>query len=109
MRHEIFTINNINDREEILSTLANLYTDEDFSGNNGAEYLWEKASESGFESNQEYVIDILKNSGLEGAELIESFFHQWLDNDYYYDEWTMETAEVGDTLVVSYAIVENDL
>jgi hypothetical protein len=109
MRHEIFTINNVNDKKEILDTLSGLYTDEDFSGNNGEEFTWNIALENGFNSSQEYVIDVLKNSGLEGEALIEAFFHQWLDKDDYYGEWTLETAEVGDTLVVSYAIVENDL
>ena len=109
LNHNIFIIEDINDREGVLNTLNGLYTDGDFLGINGAEYLWEEASESGFESNQGYTIDILKNSGLKGEELVVSFLHQWLDNDCYYGEWTMETAKINDGkgLAVSYAVVCN--
>ena len=107
MKHEIFMVNNINDREEVLNTLSHLYTDEDFNGDNGELFTMESALENGFESSQEYVVDVLKNSGLEGINLIKGFFHQWLDEDGYYGEWSLRTVEIGNAVIVSYAVIEN--
>ena len=109
LKHEIIVINNINDRKEVLDTLSDMYTDEDLSGNNGEEFTWESAVEQGFNSSQEYIVSLLDNSGLEGVDLVEAFLHQWFDHDSYYGEWTMETAEIGDsTVAISYAVIEGD-
>jgi hypothetical protein len=43
--------------DELLDILCN-FDNEDFNGNNGADYLWECAK--GYESNQEFVIDMLR-------------------------------------------------
>lgn len=96
MWHEIIKIKNINDKTEILETLSSLYTDEDFTGNNGEEFTWEEAIRSGFNSSQEYVIHELKESTLTGEKLILKFFSEWLDNDGYYINWDFESAEEED-------------
>ena len=108
VQQRLFKVNNIADREEILEVLSNLYTDEDFSGGNGEEFTYKDAIEQGFNSSQEYVISILKNSGLEGENLINSFFHQWLDNDSTCTEWIMNSTKVGTTVVFSVAIAYED-
>ena len=100
MRQEILIINDINNRKEILEELRFFYTDEDFCGNNGKEFTREEALESGFVSTQDYVIDVLKNSGLTGKELVGAFFKQWLDKDGYYEDWEIETYEEDNGRVI---------
>lgn len=108
IQQKVFKINDLMDREEILEVLSNLYTDEDFSGGNGEEYTFEEAIEQGFNSSQEYVISVLKNSGLEGKALINAFFHQWLNNDNSCVEWQMTDLTVDEsksTVVFAVAIL----
>lgn len=84
MFHSIATIENINDKQEVLATLS-IFDDEDFNGNNGDEYLWEMAQ--GYESNQEFVLDMLEKSDLTGEQLIYKYFEMWLSNDGYYEDY----------------------
>ncbi|MBO7732196.1 MAG: hypothetical protein J6S67_06580 [Methanobrevibacter sp.] len=110
LRNEIITIKDINNREEVLNTLGEFYTDEDFCGNNGEDFTWEEAIDNGFESTQEYIIDQLeKNENLKGEELILQFFREWLDNDGYYSDWKFESqTEKDGSYVCSVAIVQGD-
>ena len=96
--HEIITINDINDREEILETLANVYTDEDFCGNNGEEFTWADALENGFKSSQEYLVDLLRKDTLQlkGVRLIEEFFNRWFGSDGYYEYYEYESDMIDD-------------
>lgn len=91
--HEIITVKDINDKEEILETLSNVETDEDFNGNNGEEFTREIALENGFDTSQDYVVDKLRKSNLTGEDLIIAFFKEWLDGDCYYDQWDFESDE----------------
>ena len=108
LRQEIITIDNINDREEVLNILSDVYTDEDFCGNNGEDFTWEEALEEGFESTQDYVIDKLRKSDLNGIDLVQKFLSEWLDNDGYYTNWEVDYAEDGDKYVVACAITTGD-
>lgn len=106
--NHILIVDDINNKENILFQLQNLYTDEDFNGNNGEEYTWEQAIAEGFQSNQDYVINKLKNSDKTGIDLIESFFSEWLDSDYYYTKWELNHIEHNDTVFISVVIIEGD-
>ena len=104
LRQETIVIDDINNKEEILEILKYLETDEDFNGNNGKDYYWEETLEKGFKSNQDFVIDKLKNSNLNGENLILEFFREWLDNDGYYEEWKYDSFENDGKTIVSVAI-----
>ena len=110
VRNEIITIKDINNREEVLNALGEFYTDEDFCGNNGEEFTWEEATDKGFESTQEYVIDQLeKDENLKGEELILQFFREWLDNDGYYSDWKFKSQMKKDgSYTCSVAMVQGD-
>ena len=102
--HEIVLIDNINDQDKVLDTLRTLGTDEDFSGNNGEEYVWEIALENGFDSNQDYVIDELKSSNVVGSDLVKEFFRRWLDSDGYYREWEYKDYKNDNGLYVASVV-----
>ena len=105
MLHRIIIINDINDRDEILDVLSNIYTDEDFNGNNGEEYLWEEAE--GYNSNQEYVVDCIKKSDIKCSDMVYKFFSEWLDNDgYYYGKDIIEES-IGNSRIFSVVVEEN--
>ena len=108
IKHNTITINNLNDRGEILETLRYMTTDEDFCGNNGEEYTWTVALDNGFQSSQEYLVSELSKSDLNGIALVEKFLHEWIDNDSYYGILSVESAELNGGAVVSYAVVEGD-
>lgn len=105
MFHSIATIENINDKKEVLATLS-IFDDEDFNGNNGDEYLWEVAK--GFESNQDYVLDTLDKSDLTGEQLVYMYFDMWLGNDGYYGDYDVIVDSFSDNkAVVSVAYETN--
>lgn len=105
MFHSIATIENINDKEEVLTTLS-FFDDEDFNGNNGDEYLWEIAQ--GYESNQEFVLDMLEKSDLTGEQLIYKYFEMWLGNDGYYEDYDVIVDNFSDNkAVISIAYETN--
>ena len=108
LEQRIVIIRNTNNKDEILEELRFLYTDEDFNGNNGKEFTWEVALENGFVSSQDYVIDQLKKSDLEGVDLVKKFFVDWLDSDGYYTDWNLEVTDVNGATVISVAIVIGD-
>lgn len=99
------TIENINDKEEVLATLS-FFDDEDFNGNNGDEYLWEMAQ--GFESNQDYVLDTLKKSDLTGEQLVYEYFDMWMGVDGYYEDYEVIVDTFSDNkAVISIAYETN--
>lgn len=106
--HRTILINNIQDKEEILNTLYNIYTDEDFNGNNGEEYISEKALEGGFTSNQEYTLSELRKSNLTGEDLITTFFNEWLGKDYYYSNINIDSFEQDGKTIVTVTYTFGD-
>lgn len=67
--------------------------DDDFSGENGEECLWDIAKENGCFNNAEYTETILHKAieeediiGLN--DLIDRFLDQWLGTDCYYVDYT---------------------
>ena len=97
MFHETRLIENIHDKQEVLNALS-CFTDEDFNGNNGKEYLWEVAQE--YESNQDYVLDMLEKSDLTGENLIYKYFDMWLGNDGYYSDYDVIVESFKDNRAV---------
>ena len=77
--HYDVMLNNKNEVAKHLLELADC--DCDFNGDNGLEYLWEKAE--GFESNAEYCISIVKNES-STEKMIEKFVSLLMGGDSYY-------------------------
>ena len=98
---------------EILDSLLNFAcsVDNDFSGENGEDYLWDVAKEHNYKSNADYVYTKckLKIQALDyhrteerTEELIYDFLEQWMGMDYnYYDCYTV-TPINSSTFVISY-------
>lgn len=95
-------------RENILNALSNLYTDEDFVGNNGKEFTNENALKNGFESTQDYVIDELEKSDKDGYDLIDLFLQKWLGDDNYYGDYDYESTTICKTTIIAIAYIMND-
>ena len=108
VRLETVVIEDLFNRDYVLSALESFF-DEDFCGNNGEEFTREVALEQGFKSTQDYVLDVLKNSGLCGEELITAYFEQWIGQDGYYLGYSYELTQITQkTYVLSVVIVEDD-
>lgn len=108
IRLETVIIEDLSNRDYVLSALESFF-DEDFCGNNGEEFTREVALEQGFKSTQDYVLDVLKNSGLCGEELITAYFEQWIGKDGYYLGYGYELTPITQkTYVLSVVIVEDD-
>lgn len=76
--------------------------DEDFNGNNGEEYLWEKAKKAGFKSNSEYALfEAGKQPDL--AKRIEEFVKIWMESDGFYEEYHLKIQRKGKKLFISLA------
>lgn len=98
-------ISDLSDREKVLDALTE-FTDEDFNGNNGEDYLWEVAKEKGFSSNQDYVIDQIRKSDIHGTNIVKTYLEEWLGNDSYVFMYKYDCKLVDSTMcVVSLAIV----
>lgn len=87
----------VKDYKEINNLLNGLreFSDEDLNGNNGEDYLWEKAREQGYENNQDYIIDMLDTTQ-SVAHIIADYFKSWLDTDGYYKHYSVRATEIED-------------
>lgn len=96
------TIENINDSTELCNVLS-WFSDEDFNGNNGKDYLWEDAEKLGYESNQEYVIcHFVDKDDLTLEEKIQTYFDMWLENDSCYIDYQWDLHQVkGNTYTLT--------
>ena len=93
------------DRKDLLETLRNIADfDMDFNGENGEDYTWEEALENGFESNLEYVINIVEDIEND-EECVRAFFEEWMENDGYYTEYEVDclTDAKGRVIAIGFA------
>lgn len=103
-----------NNISRAIDCICNISTgDNDFIGENGADYLWEEAEEQGFENNYDYVCtslkemfaykDVVNEETL--REICDKFLSMWLDNDVYYSEYNYVIIPTGGdsyTMVLAY-------
>lgn len=90
-----------NTKEGALSSLMDLaLCDNDFNGENGAEYLWEEAE--GFESNAAYCLSIAEQEPTPRA-MVEKFISLWMGRDYYYEDYDIGVLVRDDQLFISLA------
>ena len=79
-------------REDLLVALASLgEMDADFNGENGIEYLWESVDKDKYESNMEYLLDVLKDKETD-KELIEEYISDWIGCDNYYKDHILDVV-----------------
>ena len=90
-----------NDANALDYLIKNLQTDEDFNGNNGLEYLDDKAK--GFNSNQEYYLTTAFKKTKNVEKALRLFF-DYLGKDSFYEhiEYILETTKDGYALAVMY-------
>lgn len=95
--------------EVIVVTLENIVEkfkyfsfDEDLNGNNGKEYLSNKAKENGFLSELDYILDKASKQ-LEGVNQVQKFCNMVLLElpDHYYGSDIIVT-QIGDQYVISF-------
>lgn len=73
-------------RKDLLKALESLCDfDLDFNGTNGVEYAWKETLETGFDSNLEYTLDVVKDIEND-IECVEKFVSMWMGGDNYYYE-----------------------
>lgn len=73
-------------RKDLLVALKRIGDDDqDFTGENGEQYLWKEALEGGFKSNREYLIDKVKDIESD-SECVKTFFETWKENDNFYKD-----------------------
>ena len=75
-------------KEAVLGALYNFGAgDNDFNGDNGKDYLWEKAQ--GYESNRDYLLN--RVSVIDNIDaMIYKYFDEWIGSDSYYDSYEYE-------------------
>jgi len=97
----------VGDRENLLCVLRNIADfDMDFNGDNGEDYTWEEALENGFESNLEYVLNIIEDIEND-EECVKAFFEEWMENDGYYTEYEVNclTDTKGRVTAIGFAAI----
>ena len=92
-----------NTKDGVTGSLSNLILiDNDFNGNNGAEYLWEEAE--GFECNAAYCLSVAEKEKTP-REMIEKFISLWMGRDYYYQDYNLGILVEDDKLFLSLAYI----
>ena len=72
------------ERKDLCNALLELAKiDDDFNGRNGIEHLWGSVNPEKYNSNAEYLIDVLKDKKTD-KEIIEEFIRLWINYDNYY-------------------------
>jgi len=87
--HElVMSIAHNESKSELVTALCDiaLRSDDDFTGSNGDEYLWDSAEQGGFETNMDYVLSLIKDN-MSTYEIIYTFFEHWVGIDNYYDSY----------------------
>ena len=95
------------DVNKFLISLSEL--DDNLNGKNRENALWDKAKESGFKSNLDYIMDCISKEP-DGAKKIEQFVDMWLSDKTRYKQQNINIERKARKLFVSiaYLIVENE-
>lgn len=77
-------------REDLIDALADLGKfDADFCGDNGIEYLWDCVDGNKYESNREYLLDVVRGLGTD-REVIHTYISTWIGGDSYYQDYELQ-------------------
>ena len=66
--------------------------DNDFNGNNGNEYLWDRAK--GYKCNATYEVAYLRREFKDKSDedVVKQYFEDWLGHDSYYYEYNTDVS-----------------
>lgn len=84
---KLVSVNNPGNREDLLKALSELGEfDNDFNGKNGYEYNWEETNNGGFDSNLDYLLNVVKDIKLD-RQCVLTFINYWMSKErgYYAD------------------------
>lgn len=102
-------IKNKDDLKKMLVWMGNI--DCDFNGENGLEYLWLEAKEKEYQSNAEYLADLVVDNydrDTFDEEFIVScaykFATEWSNRDYYYTKIEILVDRYRDTDIYAFCI-----
>ena len=105
-------IEDVNDVRMIVEALVSLAEfDEDFSGANGLDFVSDEAQAHGFDSDAAYCATAIvskfannwRNSCI--VDVVRDFLGSWLQHDTYYREYVFEPNWVGDSVIITLAVV----
>ncbi len=97
----------IGSRQDLLNKLVDASDfDADFIGDNGKEFLWYEVDPSKYKSNLDYMLDEVKDIE-DDAEVIETFFEEWMNKDRYYDDYEINvlTNENGQVYAFTFVAI----
>ena len=96
-----------NDRNELLNALKQLSNiDQDFNGDNGPGYRWQQTTDKNFESNQQYILDCVKDIPNE-CDCVREFLKLWMTQDNYYKHYkiNIHLNQLGYIDAIAFACV----
>lgn len=102
-------IKNKDDLKKMLVWMGNI--DCDFNGENGLEYLWDEAKIKEYQSNAEYLADMVVDNydrDIFDEEFIVGcagkFTEEWANRDHYYTEIEILVKRYGNTDIYAFSI-----
>lgn len=108
-------IKNKDDLKKMLVWMGNV--DSDFNGENGSEYLWDEARIKEYQSNAEYLADMVVDNydrdTFDEEFIVDcagKFAEEWANRDHYYTEIEILVERYRDTDIYAFCInaVYND-
>ena len=93
---------NAGDRENLLSVLRGFGAcDCDFNGENGEGYNWPETTQGGFESNLDYLINMVSEIE-DDAECVDTFFDEWMSRDKnFYEDYVVDYLKDSDDRITA--------
>jgi len=96
--------------QDLLDTLTEIMqVDADHSGENGPGYIWEEAKNKGFETNIDFLVDLVKDEPSH-KEIIDSFMTELIERDFYYTNSDYEVIydEEGRAECIAFAFASEE-
>lgn len=114
----IQNITNLDEVKRVFSDFASV--DNDLTGENGKEYLWETAKKQGFETNLDYLLtDVFQQEKIFANKdgysqgfyyAVKEFFDRWLGYDNYYKDYNFCIEPIENnrfSVAISFAYTVN--
>ena len=109
---------NIKSLSDLLDKLVNNFYDDDFNGNNGFEYVSDRAKRLSYDSDMDYVYDTLfleytddwSNANIEKQkniveEVVDKYFEFFMGESSEYFKYMVNTEFVYDKAVITVAYI----
>ena len=100
-----------NHKDALLKTLKSIgEIDADFNGDNGADYLWNHVDKELYNSNLDYILNLIA-SETDERKIVDIFFSEWMRNSGgYYNHWRTEiiTNHFNEVQFIAFAYTSQD-